>query len=154
LHNCEIWGSENPRVSLEHVHHSPKVNVFCDLSKEGVYGPLLLHGDDYYQQFLISQTDEDNQEGRIHFHQDGTPLHYLGEVREYLNTRFPGRWIEGAEPIAWPLRSPVFTPLDFFLVGFIKDRVFVPSLPTNIVELRTGIIAAVAEVTSESLCST
>ena len=32
-------------------------------------------------------------EGRIHFQQDAAPHHYLGEVREYLNTRFPGRWI-------------------------------------------------------------
>ena len=42
---------------------------------------------------LIPQFDEDDQEGRIHFQQDGAPPHYLGEVREYLNTRFPGRWI-------------------------------------------------------------
>ena len=40
---------------------------------------------------LIPQLDEDDQEGRIHFQQDGAPPHYLGEVREYLNTRFPGR---------------------------------------------------------------
>ena len=33
-----IWGSENPRASLEHVRDSPKVNVFCALSKERVYG--------------------------------------------------------------------------------------------------------------------
>jgi hypothetical protein len=39
--------------------------------------------------FLIPQLDEDDQEGRIHFQQDGAPPHYLGEVREYLNTRFP-----------------------------------------------------------------
>ena len=43
--------------------------------------------------FLIPQLDEDDQEGRIHFQQEGAPPHYLGEVREYLNTRFPGRWI-------------------------------------------------------------
>ena len=35
-HNCRIWGSENPRASLEHVRDSPKVNVFCALSKESV----------------------------------------------------------------------------------------------------------------------
>jgi hypothetical protein len=29
-----IWGSENPSVSLKHVHDGPKVNVFCTLSKE------------------------------------------------------------------------------------------------------------------------
>ena len=47
----------------------------------------------YNSEFLIPQLDEDDQEGRIHFQQDGAPPHYLGEVREYLNTRFPGRWI-------------------------------------------------------------
>jgi hypothetical protein len=44
---------------------------------------------DVLQQFFILQLDEDDQEGRIHFQQDGSPPHYLGEVREYLNTRFP-----------------------------------------------------------------
>ena len=48
---------------------------------------------DMLQEFLIPHLDEDDQEGRIHFQQDGAPPHYLGEVREYLNTRFPGRWI-------------------------------------------------------------
>jgi hypothetical protein len=48
---------------------------------------------DMLQEFLIPQLDEDDQERRIHFQQDGAPPHYLGEVREYLNTRFPSRWI-------------------------------------------------------------
>ena len=52
--------------------------------------------------------------------------HYLGEVREYLNTHFPGRWIARAAPIARPCRSPHLTALDFFLWEFVKDRVFVP----------------------------
>jgi hypothetical protein len=46
---------------------------------------------DMIQQLLIPQLGEDGQEGCIHFQQDGAPPHYLGEVREYLNTRFPGR---------------------------------------------------------------
>jgi hypothetical protein len=66
------------------------------------------------QQFLIPQLDEDDQEGRTRFQQDGAPAHYLEEVREYINTRFPGRWIARAAPIAWPPRSPDLTPLDFF----------------------------------------
>jgi hypothetical protein len=45
---------------------------------------------DMLQRFLIPQLDEDDQEGRIHF-QEGALPHYLEEVREYLNTRFPGR---------------------------------------------------------------
>jgi hypothetical protein len=43
------------------------------------------------QDFLNPQLDEDDQEGRIHFQQDGAPLHYLGEVREYINTLFSSR---------------------------------------------------------------
>jgi hypothetical protein len=48
---------------------------------------------DMLQQFPILQLDEDDQEGRIHFQQDGAPPHDLEEVREYLSTPFPGRWI-------------------------------------------------------------
>jgi hypothetical protein len=67
---------------------------------------------DILKQFLIPQLDEDDQEGRIQFQQDAAPPHYLEEVREYLNTRFPDRWIGRAAPIAWPPRSPHLTPLD------------------------------------------
>jgi len=42
---------------------------------------------------------------------------------------------------------------DFFLWGFVKDRVFVPPLPANVVELRTRITAAVAKVTPKMLRS-
>jgi hypothetical protein len=73
------------------------------------------------QQFLIPQLDKDDQEGRIHFQQDGASPHYLEEVRKYLNTRFPGRRIGGAGPIAWPPHSPDLTSLDFFLWGIVKD---------------------------------
>ena len=38
--NCRIWGSENPRETLVHVRDSPKVNVFCAISKFKVYGPF------------------------------------------------------------------------------------------------------------------
>jgi hypothetical protein len=87
------------------------------------------------QQFLIPQLDEDDQEGRIHFQQDGAPPHYLEEVGKYLITRFPGHWIGRVAPIAWPTHSPDLTPLDFFLWGFVKVRLLVPPLPANVTEL-------------------
>jgi hypothetical protein len=96
---------------------------------------------DTLQQFLIRQLDEGDQEGRIRFQQDGAPPHYLQEVLEYLNTRFPGRWICRVAPIAWPPGSPDLTHLDLFLWGSVKDRVFVPPLPANVAELRTRVTA-------------
>jgi hypothetical protein len=89
------------------------------LMHETVYGPIFFMEKtitrtvylDMLQQFLIPQLDKGNQEGRIHFKQDGASPHYHEEVREYLNTRFPGRWIGPAARKVWPLRSPDLTRL-------------------------------------------
>ncbi|PSN53566.1 hypothetical protein C0J52_09183 [Blattella germanica] len=39
-HNVRIWGSENPRATLEIERDSPKLNVFCAISERTVYGPF------------------------------------------------------------------------------------------------------------------
>jgi hypothetical protein len=72
---------------------------------------------DMLQQFLVPQLDEDDQEGRIHFQQDGAPPHYLEEVHEYLNTHFPRLvdWLSGADSIS-TLFSESYIP-GFFLMG-------------------------------------
>jgi hypothetical protein len=44
---------------------------------------------DMLQQFLTPLLDEDDQEKHIHFQQHDEPPPYIGEVREYLSTRFP-----------------------------------------------------------------
>ena len=41
--------------------------------------------------------------------------------------------------------SPDLTPCDFFLWGYIKDRVFVPPLPVSLNELKQRITTAVAK---------
>jgi hypothetical protein len=38
--NVRIWGSENPHVYVEYQRDSPKVNVFCAISSQKVYGPF------------------------------------------------------------------------------------------------------------------
>jgi hypothetical protein len=52
-----------------------------------------------YLDMLIPQLDEKDQEGHIHFNQDGEHSHYVEKGPEYLNTCFPGQWICRAEPI-------------------------------------------------------
>ena len=39
-YNTGIWGTDHPHSTLEHVRDSPKVNVFCAISKKCVYGPF------------------------------------------------------------------------------------------------------------------
>ena len=43
-HNTLIWGTENPHEILEHQRDSPKVTVFCAMSKKAVYGPFFFEG--------------------------------------------------------------------------------------------------------------
>ena len=43
-YNVRIWGCENPHATLEVERDSPKLNVFCAVSKRTVYGPFIFEG--------------------------------------------------------------------------------------------------------------
>lgn len=54
-HNDRIWAEENPHGTVEHERDSPKVNVFCAISKKTVYGPFFFEGNvnrDVYLQMI------------------------------------------------------------------------------------------------------
>ena len=70
----------------------------------------------------------------------------------------PGRWIGYAGQndqvfCKWPPRSPDLTVRDFFLWGYVKDRVYVPPLPASVDELQECITATVTSVTPDMLQS-
>jgi len=52
---------------------------------------------------------------QIYFQHDGTPPYYNRHVREYVNESFPNCWLGRGGPVAWPLRLPDLTPLDYYL---------------------------------------
>jgi hypothetical protein len=90
------------------------------------------------------------------FQEDGSPAYFHCEVRQYLNTVLPVRWKGRAsgndQPLMlWLPRSPDITPCDFFLWGYVKDRVFVPTLPRDLPALKARIIAAVKNVDAPML---
>ncbi|CAI6343896.1 unnamed protein product [Macrosiphum euphorbiae] len=39
-HNVRIWALEQPHATVEHQRDSPKINVFCAISRKKVYGPF------------------------------------------------------------------------------------------------------------------
>ena len=78
------------------------------------------------------------------------------QVRRFLNETFPQRWIGRRGPKELALhsylpRSPDMTPYDFFLWGYVKERVYVPPLPADLDELTNRITAAVKSVTEDTL---
>jgi hypothetical protein len=88
--------------------------------------------------------------------QDGVPPHFLLDIRRHLNTTLPQCWIgrtpnEDSALIPWPPGSPDLTPCDFFLWGYVKDKVYVPPLPRDLPELRQRIVRAVDTIEVDML---
>ena len=131
-HNVRYWSESNPHVTNETVMHSPKLNVWCAMSKDQLIGPYFfdddtVNGRNYLlmlQNFFIPEVRRLHKLRSIVFQQDGAPPHFSVAVRQYLDNQFPGRWIGRGGSIRWAPRSPDLTPLDFFLWGYVKDRVY------------------------------
>ena len=126
---------------------SPKLNVFCAISRRKEYWDFLFSEEtvtgvsylDVLQQWLFPQLYEAEPENFI-WQQDGAPPHFHAFVRNWLNNVVPGTWIGRKGPddracFAWPPRSPDLMPCDFYLWGFVKGRVYVPPLPADLNDL-------------------
>jgi len=70
-----------------------------------------------------------------------------------LDATFPNRWTGRDGPTPWPPRTPDITPLDFFLWGYVKDKVFSTPAP-DITNLKARITDAFATITEDMLENT
>ena len=69
-----------------------------------------------------------------------------------MNEKFPGKWIGRRGPIEWAPRSPDLTPLDFFLWGYLKQKVYKTPIK-DLAELRLKIIERCQLIEPETLKS-
>jgi hypothetical protein len=128
-HIVHILGTENPYATAEHVRDSPKVNVFCSVSSCKVCGPLLfffLGGGvaeptvtginylDVLRLWLIPQLQEDSE--------DFILTHLLTSMLIFPVVGL-GALLTMTPLLTWPPRSPDLTHCDFFLWGYMNDRV-------------------------------
>lgn len=162
--NCRYWSKENPRWIQEARSQSPeKLNVWAGILKDKVIGPFFFEGNltgEGYMEFLQldllpalvtlypDPNNPDRPSPEIWLQQDGAPPHYARQVREYLSLTFPRKWIGRRGPIEWPARSPDMTPLDFFLWGYLKSKVYF-NRPRNIDELKCRITMEIRKISIE-----
>ena len=73
------------------------------------------------------------------FQQDGATCHTANETMALLRNKFNGRVISRNGDVNWPPRSCDLTTLDFFLWGYLKEKVYVDK-PATIQELKDEII--------------
>lgn len=151
-HNCRYWCETNPNEHREaHTQRPKKENVWAGILKNEIIGPFFIDGNLDGPKYVLllhnhivpamqaSAARQNIPWNDVIFQQDGAPAHFARLVRTYLDIVFPNRWIGRNGPILWPPRSPDMTPLDFFLWGFLKDKVF-RTAPADLQEMRDRIL--------------
>ncbi|GBN08167.1 hypothetical protein AVEN_1034-2-1, partial [Araneus ventricosus] len=88
----------------------------------------------------------------VWFQHDGAPPHKVSSVQQYIRDTFQQQVIGCGGCVEWPPRSPDLNPLDFFLWGYIKQRLYATP-PLTLQELRNRITDACARVSPAILCS-
>ncbi|CAD5214233.1 unnamed protein product [Bursaphelenchus okinawaensis] len=154
------WAKENPHWCVSEPLHSPKTNVWAAIGWNGVVGPFFIdeniNGARYLElleQDVLPQLLQWPNSATLVYMHDGAHPHHSLVVREFLNTHLPGRWMgrdsRGAPPpFVWPANSPDLTPMDFFLWGYVKAKVYSVQV-ASLRELKQKIRDVVAEISVE-----
>lgn len=146
--NVRYWSRNNLHLfHPTHTQYPQKVNVWAGLVHGHVIGPFFIEGNlnsQLYLELLQNRViqallDLNIDLNTLWFQHDGAPAHSSRQVREYLNTVFPHRWIGRGGEIEWPPRSPDLAPNDFSYWGFMKSKVFNGELE-NIDQLKRTIL--------------
>ena len=157
-HNVRYWSEDNPHETIETAMKSPKLNVWCAMSKNQLIGPFFfeddtINGENYLsmlQNFFLPEIRKLHKVRSIILQQDGAPPHFAIDVRKYLDHQFPRRWIGRGGPIRWAPRSPDLTPLDFFLWGHLKNIIYKTPIQ-DLTELRRRINNEIKSISTETL---
>ena len=64
------------------------------------------------------------EEEFVAFQHDGFSAHYETRVRAWLDGKLEDRWMGRGGPIPWPAQSPDLSPLNFWLWGYLKNKVY------------------------------
>lgn len=164
--NCRYWAPKNPHWTMEANTQFPqKLNVWSGIVNNRILGPFFIDGSltgakylEMLRDHLVPSlaalypdaNDPDVPHNLLWYQQDGAPAHYDNLVRNYLDQVFPNRWIGRRGFIEWPARSPDLTPLDFFLWGYLKSKVYF-NRPASLEELKNRIRAEIRAITPQTL---
>jgi len=80
-----------------------------------------------------------------YYQDDGAPSHFSHVVRQYLNHKFPNRWIGLGGAQNWPLWSADLNPLDYHVWGYMKVIVYARKVNTR-EELLQRILSAARNI--------
>ena len=132
-HNTVFWSDEKPEnINIDKTAISPGVTVWCWMGSEDIIGPVYFDTTVKSENFLARVINDvvipyfDTKPRDHLFQQDRATAHYAVIVQNRLNEILEWPLDRQAGAIEWPARSPDFTPCDFFLWGYLKNKRRVP----------------------------
>lgn len=160
--NCRIWSKDNPQAFVQKPLHPEKLTVWCALWAGGIIGPYVfrddeghnvtVNGDRYramINNFLVPQLQGIEIADKW-FQQDGATCHTAGQTINLLRETFGDRIISRNGPVNWPPRSCDLSPLDYFLWGYVKSKVYADK-PETIQQLEDNIRGVIAQIQPDLL---
>lgn len=160
--NMRYWDKEQPQQVLETPLHPEKITVWCGLHAEGVLGPYFFRNAAGANVTVNAERYRDMLDGWFFpnvathelddfwFQQDGATSHTAHATIDLLRGTFGDRVISRNGPVDWPPRSCDITPLDFFLWGHVKAKVYADK-PATIGHLEANIIRELQAIPPEML---
>lgn len=157
--NSHYWASANPHLVREAGFQDAfSFNVFCivmgDRVRYEIYDENLTSA--RYLQILREVVTDFidnlplNVYNNCYYQMDGAPAHSSHEVYLELTRMFGDNWLGLFGPWPWPPRSPDLTPLDFYIWGYIKSKVYATPVQTR-EELLARVRVAFAELNPEEI---
>jgi hypothetical protein len=147
-------------VIHEKVHHAPRIIVWVALSSNGLLGPVSFEETVNSERYLsmLRNTSVPHllatglplrtqwfMQDVARPHTANVVLDFLHDIFDFrvISNRFRDRFACGQN---WPPNIPDLSPCDYFLWGFLKEKIF-QKKPETIMELRAQIIQACNEIT-------
>lgn len=161
--NSRFWGTSKPEFVIVKPLHPKRITVWCAISGTKLIGPYFIetsvNSQVYCEQILTPFLNEAQSEKLTHehwFQQDGAPPHRTENAFQLLYPVFSSRVIALGYPgkmncgIEWPPYSPDLNPCDFFLWGYLKDRIY-KNAPKTIDQLKSAITREIQTITTDLL---
>jgi len=161
--NYRYWTDTNPNEVHERPLHASKVTVWCAVSLHGIIGPyffeneqgitVTVNADRYVEMLQSFVTPELRNFPHVQetwFQQDGSTSHTARQSMEAVRELFGNRVISRFGSVPWPPRSPDLSVCDFFLWGYLKNKVYTTRLRT-LDELKQRIQDEIHSIPAEML---
>jgi transposase len=147
--NSRYWSTDNPHLLHNHPLHPVKVGVWAAMTRRRIFFTFfnVIVNSEVYKSFIdqLVPTFSEDEVMRGWLQQDGATAHTSGSSMNHLRVFFGERIISRG---LWPARSPDLSPPDFFLWGYLKDRVY-RNAPQNIEQLKVNISDEISLISPE-----